>query len=98
MAKPLSLSRQYRIVVRGTGSTPITDQNGVALDGKSDGQPGTDFTTTFGREILKGVTPTSGTLDNQPPRTLRRERLAQRVTGTIRSGADLASGAWRALT
>ena len=65
MAKPLMLSKPHRIVVRGTGSTPITDLNGVALDGQANGTPGTNFTTIFGREILFGVTyngsPATGT-------------------------------------
>ncbi|MFI5455955.1 MAG: Ig-like domain-containing protein [Isosphaerales bacterium] len=59
MARPLYLFGQYRIVVRGTGPNPITDQNGVALDGKSNGIPGSNFTTIFGREILVGVTSTT---------------------------------------
>ena len=88
MAKPLYLHGQYRIVVRGTGSHPITDLNGVPLDGKTNGVPGTNFTTIFGREILVGITP--GWLhDHQPRRHLpRSKRLAQPVTSIIRSGAD----------
>ena len=62
MARPLYLYGQYRIVVLGTGPHPITDLNGVALDGESNGVPGSNFATLFGREILAGVTPTSGTL------------------------------------
>jgi hypothetical protein len=75
MAKPLPLSHLYRIVVKGTGPTPIKDLNGVPLDGKSDGQPGTDFTTTFGREVLAGIPIPNGTIgiaaQNQPLRASR---------------------------
>jgi hypothetical protein len=75
MAKPLPLSHLYQIVVKGTGPTPIKDLNGVPLDGKSDGQPGTDFTTTFGREILAGIPIPNGTIgiaaQNQPLRAVR---------------------------
>jgi hypothetical protein len=67
MAKPLSVSRRYRIVVRGTGPTPITDLNGVALDGKANGVPGSDFTTTFGREILVVSPPSTTTASNKNP-------------------------------
>lgn len=61
MARKLSLSKFYRIVVRGTGPKGLTDVNGVALDGQSTGNPGTDFTTTFGREILVVTAPPRST-------------------------------------
>lgn len=66
MAKSLWLSKLHRIVVRGTGPNAITDLNGVALDGLSDGQPGTDFTTKFGREILVGFAHPFGTITTTP--------------------------------
>lgn len=64
MAKPLYLSKQYRLTVRGTGPTAITDTNGVPLDGQSDGQAGTDFQTVFGREILAFTAPSGGLAPN----------------------------------
>ena len=50
----------YRLVVRGTAPQAVTDTNGVLLDGQSNGMPGTDFSTVFGREILAIVAPGTG--------------------------------------
>ena len=38
--RPLNLHGEARIVVRGTGPNPITDLNGVPLDGAGNGTPG----------------------------------------------------------
>jgi hypothetical protein len=64
MAKPINLFRTYRIIVRGTGPTPVRDINGVALDGAGNGTPGTDFTTKFSREILNPGKPSRTTPTN----------------------------------
>jgi hypothetical protein len=57
MARPLNLFRTHRIVAVGRGATAITDTNGIPLDGAGDGRPGTNFTATFGREILSATGP-----------------------------------------
>jgi hypothetical protein len=62
--RPLYLYGQSRIVVRGTGPNPITDLNGVPLDGAGNGTPGTDYVATFGREILAGPVPP---VSSRPP-------------------------------
>jgi hypothetical protein len=37
----------YRIVVRGDGQNPVTDVDGLALDGNGDGSPGGNFESRF---------------------------------------------------
>lgn len=48
--RPLNLNRRYTLVVRGTPPGGLADPAGGFLAG--DGRPGTDYVTTFGREIL----------------------------------------------
>ena len=55
----LYLYDEYVLVVKGTGPNAIVDVNGVALDGKANGQPGSDYTTVFGQQNLAGPAPTS---------------------------------------
>jgi hypothetical protein len=69
MAKPLGLAGRYKIVVKGTGPHPITDLKGVALDGKANGMPGSDFTAVFGREILVLSPPQAGSASLTNPST-----------------------------
>jgi len=53
----LYLYEEYLLVVQGTGSNAITDVNGVALDGKANGQPGSDYMAAFGPQDLAGPAP-----------------------------------------
>jgi hypothetical protein len=39
----LPLAGLYRLVVRGTGPSPIRNSAGLALDGQATGQPGSDY-------------------------------------------------------
>jgi hypothetical protein len=48
------LFRQYRLMVNGSTPTGVAGTTGLLLDGKENGQPGSDFVTTFGKEILAG--------------------------------------------
>jgi hypothetical protein len=48
------LFRQYRLLVNGSTATGVKGATGLLLDGKGNGQPGSDFVTTFGKEILAG--------------------------------------------
>ena len=44
----------YRLVVNGSTPTGVAGVTGLLLDGKGNGQPGSDFVTTFGKSILAG--------------------------------------------
>jgi hypothetical protein len=44
----------YRLLVNGSTPTGVTGARGLLLDGKANGQPGSDFVTTFGKKILAG--------------------------------------------
>ncbi len=70
MAEPLRLSQLHRIIVVGTGPTAITDVNGVALDGQSNGVPGSNYSTIFGRGILVGPTYTGDTITSPPTKKI----------------------------
>ena len=53
----------YRLAVNGSTPTGVAGATGLLLDGQGTGQPGTDFVTTFGKEILAGPNfpdPTAG--------------------------------------
>ena len=80
MAKPLSLYKRYMIVARGTGPTPITDLNGVPLDGKANGVPGSDFVSKFGREIFVLSPPSTGSAIMKNPAT-----VSNKKSGPLRS-------------
>ncbi len=54
MGKQLSFFQPYILIARGTGKNPISDNNGIALDGKGNGQAGTDFVTIFNHRIVAG--------------------------------------------
>ena len=58
-AHSLYLYDEYLLIVKGTGSNAVTDANGVALDGKANGQPGSDYMTTFGQQNLAGPAPST---------------------------------------
>jgi|GEM_PF-1554402 len=51
-AQLLSLRQRFTLTVRGTPPTGLANPAGVFLAGNGTGQPGTDYVTTFGREIL----------------------------------------------
>ena len=55
--KRLYLFDEYLLVVKGTGPNAIIDVNGVALDGKANGQPGSDYLAVFGQQNLAGPAP-----------------------------------------
>ena len=44
----------YRLEVNGSTPTGVARATGLLLDGKGNGQPGSDFVTTFGKSILAG--------------------------------------------
>jgi hypothetical protein len=44
----------YRLEVNGSTPTGVAGATGLLLDGKGNGQPGSDFVTTFGKSILAG--------------------------------------------
>ena len=48
------LFRHYRLLVNGSTPTGVTGATGLLLDGRGNGQPGSDFVTTFGKSILAG--------------------------------------------
>jgi hypothetical protein len=48
------LYRRYRLTVNGSTPAGVESPAGILLDGKGNGQPGSDLVTTFGREILAG--------------------------------------------
>ena len=48
----LSLRRMYQLTVNGRPPGGLVSTSGVYLAGNGQGQAGTDYTTTFGREIL----------------------------------------------
>jgi hypothetical protein len=48
------LFHHYRLVVNGSTPTGVKGATGLLLDGKGDGQPGSDYVATFGKEILAG--------------------------------------------
>jgi hypothetical protein len=53
-ARPVNVFRQYRLLVNGTTPTGVKGATGLLLDGKGNGQPGSDYVMTFGMEILAG--------------------------------------------
>jgi parallel beta-helix repeat protein len=57
------LFARYRLVVNGSTPTGVAGATGLLLDGLGNGKPGSDFVTTFGKEILAGR--------NDPPRRVR---------------------------
>ena len=48
------LFAHYRLLVNGSTPTGVAGATGLLLDGKGNGQPGSDFVTTFGKSILAG--------------------------------------------
>jgi hypothetical protein len=48
------LFAQYRLVVNGSTPTGVKGATGLLLDGNGNGQPGSDYVATFGKEILAG--------------------------------------------
>jgi hypothetical protein len=58
-AQRLYLYDEYMLIIKGTGANAIIDANGVALDGKANGQPGSDYMAVFGRQNLAGPAPGS---------------------------------------
>jgi hypothetical protein len=73
-AHRLSLFRPYRLTLRGTGAAPITDQAGVALDGRNDRRPGTDYTAVllgYGTTLLSPSESLSTSIRPEPGRRRR---------------------------
>ncbi len=52
-AKRLVRHRVYQITVDGTAPTGLTNVSGVLLDGQGNGQPGSDFVSTFSARASK---------------------------------------------
>jgi hypothetical protein len=81
-AQRLYLYDQYLLVVKGTGPNAILDVNGVPLDGKGNGQPGSDYTAVFGQQNLAGPAPGTSARASRLPNgkailKLRRTQLNQ---------------------
>ena len=56
-AKPLNLHRVYQITVNGLAPSGLTNVSGVALDGRGDGRPSSNFVLSFAaRASLRGIT------------------------------------------
>ena len=53
-ARRLLLRFHYQLTVNGSTPTGVSGTTGVLLDGKGNGQPGSDYVQTFGREIVAG--------------------------------------------
>jgi hypothetical protein len=53
-AHRLSLFHHYRLLVNGSTPTGVKGATGLLLDGKGNGQPGSDYVATFEKEILAG--------------------------------------------
>jgi parallel beta-helix repeat protein len=51
------LFRQYRLLVNGSTATGVAGATGLLLDGKGNGQPGSDYIQVFGSSILAGPAP-----------------------------------------
>ncbi len=55
-AKRLNLNQVYQITVNGMAPPGLRNVSGVLLDGQGNGQPGSNFATSFaGRKSLKGI-------------------------------------------
>jgi hypothetical protein len=48
------LFAHYRLLVNGSTPTGVKGATGLLLDGNGNGQPGSDYMATFGKEILAG--------------------------------------------
>jgi len=48
------LFARYHLLVNGSTSTGVAGDTGLLLDGEGNGHSGSDFVTTFGKEILAG--------------------------------------------
>jgi hypothetical protein len=68
----------YRLLVNGSTPTGVTGATGLLLDGKGNGQPGSDFVTTFGPEILAGPNVQPSRADHSP---LHRSPQKRRTLG-----------------
>jgi hypothetical protein len=79
-AHQLSLFNEYLLIVRGTGPNAILDASGVALDGKANGQPGSDFMTVIGPRNLAG--PASAAPSDTAVKGFPNGSLAFRLTRT----------------
>ncbi len=53
-ARRVYLFAHYRLVVNGSTPAGVAGFTGLLLDGNGNGQPGSDFVTTFGKSILTG--------------------------------------------
>lgn len=73
-SRRLPLHRTYQLTVLGTPPEGLTSASGAFLDGAGTGQPGTDFTTTFGPESF--VRPSRSALDARLD-AIRRLRLVR---------------------
>ena len=83
----LPLRRTYRLTVVGIPPNGLTSPSGTPLDGSGTGLPGTDYTATFGPEILEPPAPITragrlAELRQQflDRRALLRHRLADRAS------------------
>jgi hypothetical protein len=91
----LSLTRAYRLTVRGSGSGAVASASGVLLDGTFQGKPGTDFTT----EVYGGGTPrwvgaagpglSNSPLGNDGPTAQAVDALFSRPIRAARSGREV---------
>ena len=89
----LPLQGTYRLTVVGTPPGGLTIASGVPLDGAGTGQAGSDFVTTFGREILVRPEATSraGRLAEVA------QRLAERRAESLQQRQDRLAGRQAAL-
>ncbi|QDV38203.1 choice-of-anchor Q domain-containing protein [Tautonia plasticadhaerens] len=80
-SRRLPLPFTYRLTVVGTPPGGLTSSSGVPLDGDGSGQPGSDFTATFGREALDRPTPLDPASRLDALRLLLRQRRDARRSG-----------------
>jgi hypothetical protein len=54
--RPIKLAKTYQITVNGAATNGLANVSGVALDGKGNGRPGSDFVITFtGQASMRGI-------------------------------------------
>ena len=82
------LFNRYRLEVNGSTPKGVAGATGLLLDGKGNGQPGSDFVTNFGKEILFGKEFLSG-LNTQEQFAQNSVRIQNKTGLTLKVAAHL---------
>ena len=86
------LFHQYRLLVNGSTPTGVTGATGLLLDGNGNGQPGSDFVTTFGKTILAGPNVQVASAERSPLHRSRSDTLHSRRVRPADPVLDSSSG------